>query len=267
MNNATLNRFFALHFVLPFVLAALALMHLIALHDSAGSLLSGPTFLYIKSSFSNLQGCLAFIMPNFKANKRIGPHHNDIISFLVGSLLGDGHAERRLSGGVRFIFRQSAMRKEYIFWLYNFLHTRGYCTNNLPVYYTQITGDKLLGYYRFGSYSFSNLLWLYKLFYTHSKRKVIPGNIADLLTPLSLAIWICDDGSWKNPGMRFATNSFTKQEVILLSLALLTKFHLKSTLQINNGKHLLYIKKESIPLLREIVLPYMVPSMHYKLGL
>jgi ubiquinol-cytochrome c reductase cytochrome b subunit len=37
VNNATLNRFFALHFVLPFVLAALALMHLIALHDSAGA--------------------------------------------------------------------------------------------------------------------------------------------------------------------------------------------------------------------------------------
>jgi ubiquinol-cytochrome c reductase cytochrome b subunit len=37
VNNATLNRFFSLHFVLPFVLAALALMHLIALHDIAGS--------------------------------------------------------------------------------------------------------------------------------------------------------------------------------------------------------------------------------------
>jgi len=37
VNNATLNRFFSLHFVLPFVLAALALMHLIALHDSSGS--------------------------------------------------------------------------------------------------------------------------------------------------------------------------------------------------------------------------------------
>jgi len=37
VGNATLNRFFALHFVLPFVLAALALMHLIALHDSSGS--------------------------------------------------------------------------------------------------------------------------------------------------------------------------------------------------------------------------------------
>jgi len=37
VNNATLNRFFSLHFVLPFVLAALVLMHLIVLHDAAGS--------------------------------------------------------------------------------------------------------------------------------------------------------------------------------------------------------------------------------------
>jgi ubiquinol-cytochrome c reductase cytochrome b subunit len=37
VNNATLNRFFSLHYLLPFVLAALALMHLIALHDTAGS--------------------------------------------------------------------------------------------------------------------------------------------------------------------------------------------------------------------------------------
>ena len=37
VNNATLNRFFALHYVLPFVLAALALMHLIAVHETAGA--------------------------------------------------------------------------------------------------------------------------------------------------------------------------------------------------------------------------------------
>lgn len=37
VNNATLNRFFSLHFVLPFVLAALVLMHLIALHGTSGS--------------------------------------------------------------------------------------------------------------------------------------------------------------------------------------------------------------------------------------
>ena len=37
VNNATLNRFFALHYLLPFILVALVLMHLIALHDTAGS--------------------------------------------------------------------------------------------------------------------------------------------------------------------------------------------------------------------------------------
>jgi ubiquinol-cytochrome c reductase cytochrome b subunit len=37
VNNATLNRFFALHYLLPFILVALVLMHLISLHDTTGS--------------------------------------------------------------------------------------------------------------------------------------------------------------------------------------------------------------------------------------
>lgn len=32
MSNATLNRFFSIHFVLPFVLAALAMLHLLSFH-------------------------------------------------------------------------------------------------------------------------------------------------------------------------------------------------------------------------------------------
>jgi len=37
VNNATLNRFFSLHYLMPFVLAVLVLLHLITLHDKAGS--------------------------------------------------------------------------------------------------------------------------------------------------------------------------------------------------------------------------------------
>jgi ubiquinol-cytochrome c reductase cytochrome b subunit len=37
VNNATLNRFFSLHYLLPFVLAVLVLLHLISLHEKAGS--------------------------------------------------------------------------------------------------------------------------------------------------------------------------------------------------------------------------------------
>ena len=37
VNNATLNRFFSLHYLLPFVLSALAAMHLLALHEHGSS--------------------------------------------------------------------------------------------------------------------------------------------------------------------------------------------------------------------------------------
>ena len=238
-------------------------MHLIALHDGAGSLL-GSKFLFFKSTSSLLKASLAFILPQYKPSSRIGPHDKDVISVLVGSLLGDGHAERLQSGGVRFRFRQSVDHKDYLFWLWDFFKNRGYCSNNLPVHYIQKGQYEA---YRFGTYGFSSLLWLYKLFYNNNKVKVMPKNIADLFTPLALAILIMDDGSWKDPGVRIATNCFTKEEVELLSLALETKFNLKSSLHKNNMRYQLYIKKESIPLLRELVLPYTVPSMLYKLGL
>lgn len=37
MGNATLNRFFSLHYLLPFVLAALVMIHFLTLHDSGSS--------------------------------------------------------------------------------------------------------------------------------------------------------------------------------------------------------------------------------------
>jgi len=37
VNNATLNRFFSLHYLLPFIIVVLVLLHLITLHDKAGS--------------------------------------------------------------------------------------------------------------------------------------------------------------------------------------------------------------------------------------
>src|SRR6266566_6385654 len=37
VDNATLNRFFSLHYLLPFILAALALMHLVALHENGSN--------------------------------------------------------------------------------------------------------------------------------------------------------------------------------------------------------------------------------------
>ena len=154
---------------------------------------------------------LAFIFPNYDAAKRIGPHNQDVISVLVGTLLGDCHAEREKRGGVRFRFKQSERHKDYIFWLQEFFYKRGYCSNNLPVLFKD-GNKKQYNCYRFVTYRYTSLLWLYKLFYDHNKLKRVPKNIADFLTPLSLAIWISDDGGFHNSGVRIHTNCFTKEE-------------------------------------------------------
>lgn len=223
---------------------------------------------------------LAFILPNFSADKRIGPHNEDILSLLVGTLLGDNHAERAKSGGVRFIFQKSKADKNYIFWLYEFFNKRGYCTNNLPVVCKHAGASYQPVCYRFITYSYTSLIWLYKGFYNHKKQKKVPVNIADLLTPLSLAVWICDNGNFHYPSLRTHIQSFSKKDVRLLSLALETKFNIKSTLcwvctdfapahltSTTQGNLLLSIKIESMPLLRKLVIPYMEPNMFYKLGL
>ena len=262
VNNATLNRFFSLHYLLPFILAALAAVHLIAVHEH-GFFMLGPKLLYIKST-NIILSTLSFIIPNTRANKRIGPHSEDIISLLVGGLLGDIGAERNMNGGVRFRFRQSVIHKEYLFFLYNFLLTRGYCNNNLPL----LKNYKNFNYYAFDTYSFTSLMWLYKSFY-NNKIKIVPLNIIELLTPLALAIWIMDDGGapLRSKGLRLHTHNFTEKEVDLLINALTIKFNLKCSKQKNNNKFIIYISSKSMNILRELVLPHMHNSMLYKINL
>jgi hypothetical protein len=93
-----------------------------------------------------------------------------------------------MNGGVRFRFKQSIKHKDYLFWLYKFLLERGYTNNTLPSIVKQKLGDKIHEAYRFNTYSYKNLLWLYKLFYNHNKKKIIPLDIYYYLTPLALAI-------------------------------------------------------------------------------
>jgi hypothetical protein len=51
-----------------------------------------------------------------------------------------------------------------------------------------------------------------------------------------------DDGIWKKPGVRIATNSFTLEEVELLKLTLENKYNFKISLHKNNKQYQLYIK-------------------------
>jgi ubiquinol-cytochrome c reductase cytochrome b subunit len=101
-----------------------------------------------------------------------------------------------------------------------------------------------------------------------NKVKIIPSIIGEYLTPLALAIWIMDDGSKAGSGIKLCTNSFTYTDCMLLVKVLYENFKLKATVQsagVSNQYHI-YIFKESMPLLREIVIHYVHSSMKYKLS-
>lgn len=207
-----------------------------------------------------------------KAKNRIGPHNKDVISVIIGSLLGDAYGNKRFVEGTRICYRQSIIHKEYLFWLYQFFNNRGYCSNLEPRIYTgslKIKGiEKKYSGYEFNTYTFRSFDWIYKMFYKNGK-KIIHSNLGNYLTPLALAIWISDDGCWVNSGVRISCNAFTLIEVKLLIKILNKNFGLICNVQniyILN-KYSIYIQSKSIPKLREIIAPFIHNSMLYKLGL
>ena len=67
--------------------------------------------------------------------------------------------------------------------------------------------------------------------------------MAELLTPLGLAYWICVDGSFdkRDRALVLSTHSFTLAEVKLLVEVLTDKFGLKCTINTNNGGFIIRI--------------------------
>lgn len=207
-----------------------------------------------------------------KASKRIGPHNEDVLSVLVGSLLGDCYGNRKSVEGTRFCYRQSIIHKEYLYWLYNFFFTRGYCSNLEPRKYVRILKNgsmvKEQYGYEFNTFTFRSFNWLYDMFYRKGK-KIIKPEIEKYLTPLALAIWIMDEGGWAKPGVRISTYNFTLNETKFLASLLKKLYNLDCTIQIlkKGTQSAIYINKDSVAKLIEIVLPYIHESMYHKLGI
>ena len=110
----------------------------------------------------------------------------------------------------------------------------------------------------------------------NDKHKYIKGfynkqYIYDNFNVLSLAIWLMDDGTNQNGHIKFCTDNFTLSDCQFLQYILLNKFNIKSNLHLarnrsNKEQYRIYIVAKSMPTLINLVLPYMCPSMLYKLG-
>ena len=148
-----------------------------------------------------------------KSHKRIGPHNIDIVSVLIGSLLGDGYLEKH-GNGYRLHIQQENSNKGYLNWLHEFFAIRNY-TNAIPPKINKRIGNKGKIRYvlRFKTYSYRSLYYYHENFYKNNIKIVPSKEFLELhFTPLSLAIWIMNEGSRVGSGLKLSTNCFTFKE-------------------------------------------------------
>jgi len=133
---------------------------------------------------------LPFNSSRISSLKRIGPHNYEVLSIMVGSLLGDGSMEKS-KDGYRFVFYQKGDHIEYLVWLHAQIFKHGYCKENIPQIQSRLgrSAGELVYYCRFRTFTFSSFDWIYEGFYSKGK-KALPCWIEQYLSPVALAIWI-----------------------------------------------------------------------------
>lgn len=193
-------------------------------------------------------------------------------SLIVGSLLGD--ATMRVGKGARnanFKIEHGLEQKEYVDWKYGILE---------PL---TGTGPKLS--YRYDEYrkKYPKSWWfrtirhplfteIYSKFYVkdgyRNGRKIIPPTIHQDLNPLALAVWIMDDGSYNQKVVDISTYSFLEKDIEFLQKCLEIKFGFKMNYYNDRGKGFrMYANQTESRKLIQIISPYVIPCLQYKVGL
>ncbi len=186
---------------------------------------------------------------------------------IVGKILGDGHLETANNGKTyRLKIEQSAQQKDYVFWLYKIFKP---WTNKKPQLKIRNIREKQFFSYWFNTYSSGQLRFYGQQFYRNGK-KIMPQNIKKFLTPRVLAIWFMDDGSFKSIHHHtyiIHAIGYRKRELSIIIKLLEEKFKISAALHKQFGdKWRIYINSKSASVFKDIVEPYVIPLMKYKLG-
>ena len=186
-------------------------------------------------------------------------------------VLGDAWLEKKVNA--RFRFEQSHLRTEFFspLALEVFKYFVFY-TPNAPKLRERLDKRTWIVYktWHFTTLSSPFFTNYYNLFYKDlgtGVKKVIPDNILELLTPVSLAFWISCDGYKKNKGVGLATNSFSISDNEKLVNALNAKFGFSSWIVDDHGLPSIYIPKKDLIKLQQLVAPIIHPTLFYKLHL
>jgi hypothetical protein len=188
---------------------------------------------------------------------------------LVGIILSDGYLERTsINGGVRLCLSFGKKHERYLNYLY--LLFKPY-VNTKPV--TIKVFNKKTNTYnevvRFKTISLPQLIVFHELFYNKGK-KIIPSGIKELISAATLAHLIMGDGNLKLPDkiIRIYTNSFSKEEVELLSTTINENLNIETKISLDRkNQYMITLKKSELIKLRNLILEDFHPSMYYKLDI
>ncbi|MBI2674495.1 MAG: hypothetical protein HY505_02865 [Candidatus Yanofskybacteria bacterium] len=190
---------------------------------------------------------------------------------LIGLLLGDGHLETQNNGRTyRLKIEHSYLQKEYVDWLYQVF--KDWVLTSPKEKEQTVLGIKYNKYY-FSTVSHGAFRFYAQQFYKE-KKKVLPKLIKKWLSPIVMAVWFMDDGSVKSKRHRaliLNTQSFSKSELQTLVGILEERFGVRMVLRKQSRKQVeiyqLITTSESVERFVEIIKPYILPSMRYKLGI
>lgn len=144
------------------------------------------------------------------------PLSDQVQSIILGSLLGDGSLTfNKGYANARFTFRHSQVQEEYFQWKAIQLKE---ISSDRDVFLQNPDGYSKNNKLRYQSKALPSLTFLYKETYKHNRLR-IRRKWLNTMTPLSLAIWWCDDGSLISNSRKgvFCTDGFDKESVQLLS--------------------------------------------------
>lgn len=192
---------------------------------------------------------------------------------ILGSILGDGSLKMQKSyKNAHLQIRHSETQKEYLFWKAEMLKE---IATEKSVVAQKPDGYSTRPKFRFVSRSLPSLTELHRLTYRDNHVR-IRRTWLNQLTPLSLAVWWCDDGSLISYGGRkgvFCTDGFDKHSVELLSRYLQVVWHIQTTVAPVGRKRdgtqeqywRIWIRSvEELQKFLRIILPYVPASMIHK---
>nr|AVR57728.1 LAGLIDADG type 2 homing endonuclease [Termitomyces sp. T132] len=181
---------------------------------------------------------------------------------LGGLLISDGWLEINKSGNTRFFFKQSLKNSTFVFFVFNRLNH--YCST-YPSLTTVNLNNKTFKGLCLNTRFYPCLTELYNMFYK-KRVKIVPLDLYEIINYEFLAYWIMGDGSKAGNGLYLQTQSFKIKECVFIISVLIYKFDLNCNIHMQRNQPIIYISAKSINKIKRYLIPFILPSMLYKLS-